>query len=161
MSEFGFGEGSIGRGVRSAVVTAVKYLVVPILLILGFSTLLSQAGGEELADQIGVDRIMDYLILLGVPITVLSFFRGYYPKGSRSRMTFGVLVAGLVCLWIWLVLAGGYLSVQFDDVGLSLNYMGFVLLFILAAALGGLYYVVEMLSYRQEWLASRQIRTEK
>lgn len=139
-------------------VTAVKYLVVPILLIVGISTLLAQAGGDELAEQIGVDRVMDYLIVLGVPITVLSFFRGFYPKGSRSRMTFGVLVAGLICVWIWLILMGGNLSVQFEDVGMSINYVGLVLLFILAAALGGLFYVVEMFSYRQEWLASRQAR---
>jgi membrane protease YdiL (CAAX protease family) len=158
MSEFALGEGSLGRGIGSAVVAAVKYLAVPILLIVGFTTLVAEAGVDELAGQLGIDRITTYLLVLGIPITALSFFRGYYPKGSRSRMTFGVLVAALVCVWIWVILMGGNLSLDLEEVGLSISFVGLVMLFVLAAALGGVYYVVEMFSYRKEWLTSRQIK---
>jgi hypothetical protein len=94
-------------------------------------------------------------LLIGIPIAILSFFRGFYPKGSISRFTFGAIVVVLACLWIWSVTRGGALALEFDQFGLSISFTGLVLLFILAAALKGVYYLAEMFSYRREWLNAR------
>ncbi|MBI0584229.1 MAG: hypothetical protein ISF22_08395 [Methanomassiliicoccus sp.] len=159
MNEFSLKGGSVGRGVAASVLAGIKYLLVPILVITIFSAVLAQAEVEniDLEGQLDLGRIMDFVIYLGTPIVVLSFFRGYYPKGSVSRFTFGVAAAALACVWIWLVMMGGNLALEFDQFGMSIAFVGFVLLFILAAALGGVYCLAEMLSYRREWLASQEM----
>lgn len=156
MSEFSLRGGSIARGLWSAFVTGIKYIGFPLLIITAFTVLFTQLGTTEMGEQLGLERLANYLVVLGIPITVLSFFRGFYPKGSLSRMIFGVVVAALICVWIWLLMMGGNLSIQFEEFGLTISFVGIVLLFILAATLGGIYYVVEMRSYRQEWLTSRE-----
>lgn len=160
MSEFSLKNGKPGKGVVSAVLAAAKYILVPMLILTALTTVLSQIeGASVITDQIDLERVKVFVLVLGIPITVLSFFRGFYPKGTRSRCLFGVSAAALACVWIWMVLMGGNLSLEMEEVGFSLSYVGIVLLFILAAALGGLYYVVEMRSYRQAWLSPDQPMT--
>jgi hypothetical protein len=157
MNEFSLKIGSAGKGVVAAIISAVKYIVVPMLLLTAFTTLFAQMeGASTITDQLDLERIKQYVLVLGVPITVLAFFRGFYPKGTRSRFVFGEAITALVCIWIWMVMMGGNLALEIEDVGFSISYVGFVLLFILAAALGGVFYLVEMLSYRTEWLKARE-----
>ncbi len=158
MSEFSLDEGSVGKGISSSILAALKYLVFPLLILMSASSLLVNAGGGEVASQLRLEDVKGILLMVGVPITVASFFAGFYPKGSISRFTFGAVVTVLVCVWIWLVTMGGNLTLEFEQFGLTLNFTGLVLLFILAAALKGVYYLVEMLSYRREWLASHTVK---
>jgi hypothetical protein len=51
-------------------------------------------------------------------------------------------------------LSKGDRVLRFDQFGIAISFTGLVLLFILAAALGGVIYLAEMLSYRREWLRS-------
>ncbi len=68
------------------------------------------------------------LLILGILcITILSFFRGFYPKGSISRFTFGAIITVLICLWIWMVTMGGNLILEFEQFGVTLNFTGLVL----------------------------------
>jgi hypothetical protein len=156
MSDFSLEHGSIGSGIIAAVVAGIKYLLIPLILLIGASSLLVQAAGQGVADQIGLEAVIETVLVLGIPIALLSFFRGFYPRGSISRFTFGIAVVALVCLWIWFITRGGNLVLEFDRFGLSVSFTGLVLLFILAAALKGVYYLAEMLSYRREWLRSQQ-----
>ncbi len=161
MSEFSLDEGSVGSGIIASVVAAIKYLILPLILLVGASSLLVQAGGQDMAQQIGLDEAINAVLILGIAITALAFFRGFYPRGSISRFTFGVVVVVLICLWIWFVTRGGDLVLEFDQFGVSISFTGLVLLFILAAALKGVYYLAEMLSYRKEWLRSRQLSASR
>ncbi len=147
---------TVGKGIIASVVSGIKYLLLPLILLIGASSLLVQAGGQDIAKQIGLEEVMNIVVIFGIPIAVLSFFRGFYPRGSISRFIFGTIVVVLVCLWIWFVTRGGNLVLEFDQFGLSISFTGLVLLFILAASLKGLYYLAELLSYRKEWLRSRQ-----
>jgi hypothetical protein len=158
MSEFSLNEGDIGKGIGASILAAVKYLILPILILTSASSMMTEAGGEEIAQQLRLQDITNALLVLGIPITILSFFRGFYPKGSISRFTFGVIVTVLVCILIWMVTMGGNLVLEFDRFGLSLNFTGLVLLFILAAALKGIFYLAEMLSYRREWLGTKEAK---
>jgi len=156
MNEFSFEHGNIGKGIVSAVVAGVKYLFVPLLLLIGISTVLLQAGGQEVAEQVRVQEIMDLVVMFGIPIVILSFFRGFYPRGTLSRFGFGVAAVAAVCLWIWFVTNGGTLTLEFEQFGATLTFTGLLLLFILAAALKGVLYLAELLSYRKEWLGSQE-----
>ncbi len=157
MNEFSLNEGHVGKGIAASILSAAKYLIFPLLILMSASSMLVQAGGGEVAEQLRLEDVKYVLLMLGIPITVLSFFRGFYPKGSISRFTFGAIVTVLVCLWIWMVTMGGNLTLEFEQFGLVLNFTGLVLLFILAAALKGVFYLVEMLSYRQDWLGSKNV----
>ncbi|MDW5562527.1 MAG: hypothetical protein SA339_04800 [Methanomassiliicoccus sp.] len=159
MSEFSLSIGNVGRGIVSSVFAAVKYILIPILVLTALTELFAQIqGATALADQLDLDRIRLFAIVLGIPITMLAFFRGFYPKGTRSRFVFGAGVSVLVCIWTWTMMMGGHITLEMEEVGFTLSYVGFVLLFILAAALGGVYCLVEMISYRKEWLASEDGR---
>ncbi len=157
MNEFSLNEGNVGKGIAASIISAVKYLIFPLLILMSATSLLVKGGGGEVAEQLRLEDIKYVLLMLGIPITILSFFRGFYPRGSVSRFTFGAIVTVLVCIWIWMVTMGGNLTLEFEQFGLTLNFTGLVLLFILAAALKGVFYLAEMLSYRQEWLGSQKV----
>ena len=155
MNEFSLKLGRPGKGIVSSALAAVKYIVVPLLVLTVLTEVFAQIdGASTVTGQLDLERVKLFVLVLGIPMTVLAFFRGFYPKGSRSRFVFGVTVAALVCVWIWMVMMGGNIALQLEEVGFSISYLGFVLLFILAAVLGGIFYLAEMLSYRKEWLAS-------
>ena len=91
---------------------------------------------------------------LGMVVAALSFFRGFYPQGSMSRMAFGVASMAAAGVWLWTFAKGGSILLE----GATWNWdrlhghrppsPG-------AVALRGAFYVAEMLSYRKEWLAAR------
>ncbi len=153
MSEFSLSEGKVSAGILSAVGGGLTYLLVPIIIVTFTSALITKAGVEE---QLRAGEILSMVVIFGIPITILSFFRGFYPKGSRSRFIFGALTAALVCLWIWFVTLGGSIAVDMGQFGLALSFTGLVYLLIFAAALRGVYFLAEMVSYRREWLMTRQ-----
>jgi hypothetical protein len=154
MSEFDTKYGSWGKGTIAAVLAGLKYLIVPLLLLIFISSLIVEAGGQQIVDQLGLNDLMIWIAVVGIPITIVSFFRGFYPKGSKSRLTFGAISVALVCIWIWMVTRGGNIALEFDQFGLGLVVTGLILLFILAAALKAVLHLAEYLSYRKEWLKS-------
>lgn len=153
MNEFSFSLGKLGKGALAAVGGLIKYVAVPALIIYGAIALLESAGGAEFSAMLGLDRLLVGVAVLGIVVSVLSFFRGFYPKGSRSRMVFGVASMAAAAAWLWVLAKGGRIVLEGDDMTLGIDYTGIVLLLLLAVALRGLYFVAEMLSYRKEWLA--------
>lgn len=154
MNEFALRLGRPSRGILAAAGAAVKFLVVPLLLIYALITLLKEAGGEEYVGVLGLDALVQTVVVLGIAITALSFFRGFYPKGSLSRMAFGLAAMAATGAWVWVIARGGELVLDVDQLGLEVGFTGLLLLFLAVVALRALFYVVEMRSYRQEWLAS-------
>ncbi len=157
MNDFSPKVGNVGKGIVALVFAAAKYLLVPILILTALTTMLARVeGASMITDQIDLERIKFFVLVLGVPITALAFFRGFYPKGSVSRFAFAAAITALVCVWIWTVMMAGNISLELEGFGFSISFLGLVLLFILGAVLGGVYYLVEMISYRPEWLASME-----
>jgi hypothetical protein len=155
MSDFSFDGGSWSKGTISAVGGGLKYFLLPMLLLIGASSLIARFGQSDLAEQMGLEELLRTIVILGIPITILAFFKGFYPKGSRSRFVFGTLVTITICFWIWFVTKGGLLDLEFGDFGISLNYSLLIYLFIFARGLGIAFYLAELFSYRQEWLQLR------
>lgn len=157
MNEFHPRGGSMTKGILSATAGAVMYVVIPLIILASASSLMADAGGGEVAEQIGLGVIMENVLFVGVPIAAVSFFKGYYPKGSYSRATMGVALGALAGLWIWMATMGGRLDLQFEEIGLMIDVSGFVYLLLLTAALKAAYFVAEMFSYRKEWLQKRGV----
>jgi hypothetical protein len=126
-----------------------------------FMLMIAGAAVTKIGDDVPVeftnelDSLMGIVLVVGVLITVLMFFKGFYPKGSISRPAFWSVAVICICLWIWYFSFGGDVAIEIMDVAsVDLNYTPIVMLFIVAAALWAVYAIVEMLSYRKEWVAN-------
>jgi hypothetical protein len=153
LNEFSFSLGKLSKGLVAAAGGLIKYVAVPLVIIYGVIALLESAGGGEFAESLGLNGLMTWVAVLGIAIAALSFFRGFYPKGSRSRMIFGVASMAAAGAWLWVLAKGGDIALAGGDITLGIDYTGIVLLLLVAVALRGLYFVAEMVSCRKEWLA--------
>lgn len=154
MNEFALEEGEVSKGIIGGVLGVIKYLVIPLAIMYVVTSFISGVG-EDIPVQDKLDLVMNAVILVGIPITVLSFFTGFYPKGSYSRMTFGLITVLAIGVWIWMVTLGGNLTIEVEGVGVALSFTPLVYLFLLPVGLKGVYYLAEAPSYREEWLEER------
>jgi hypothetical protein len=156
MNEFSLKDGKIRGGLFSAIGASLKSVVVPIIIFTVITGVLSAVN--EFNENLGLKMVNDMrnmALMLGLPIVFLSFFRGYYPKGSYSRLTFAIATTIMICVWIWFVMQGGKFQLSASRADLNMDLSGLVLLFVIAAAIGGLYFVAELFSYRKEYLARK------
>jgi len=151
MNDFALKHGKPIKGVISAVLAAIKYLVVPIAIITIVISLLSGVGGDILPID-RLEAIQFSLILFSIPVIALAFLVGFYPKGSYSRMILGVVYVALICVWIWFAFQGGKLNADIEMVGAGLDFSPLLLLIVFAASLKAIYYLAEAPSYRSEFL---------
>ncbi len=64
-----------------------------------------QDGPQRVADLL---REMQTVVLIfGIVLTVLGFFKGAYPKGSYSRFLFGITASVLVIVYVYSLLLNG------------------------------------------------------
>jgi hypothetical protein len=158
-------------GMAEADKALLQYVIFPLLVIIllgaiiqstqGFLESMTGTAGANTSGLFGLgsatlDRLGTLLLFIGLPIAVMSFFKGFYPKGSVSRLTFALIVVALVCAWIFFAALGGHISVSMNvsgsDIHFDLNYLTLLWLFIFAAALWGVYWAVEAYIYRKDWI---------
>ncbi len=151
MNEFSFNEGKISSGIWAASGAAFKYVVSPLVIVFIIGWVANRVEFDLSALKFN-DIILTVLVL-GTLIIIFSFFRGFYQRGSRSRALFGVVSVAFVILWIWFITHGGKLSLDVGPGGGTIDFSGLLYLFILVAALRAVFFVLEMFSYRKEYLA--------
>lgn len=159
MGDFALENGKVGKGVISAVLAAVKYLVIPVLIVSLILAILSDFA-EGYLPQEELEAIRISLIVFAIPVIALAFFVGFYPKGSYSRMTFGIIYVASICLWIWLAAQGGKIDASIEFIGLALDFTALLLLFIFATSLKSLIFIAEAPSYREEYLKKKEMGPE-
>jgi len=155
MSDFSFNKGKPWKGIFASIGAAVKYVIAPIIII----TIIGSFVNEFIGDYLEAAR--NAVLIFGIPLIVISFFKGFYPKGSQSRLIFAVIATALASLWIWFVLQGGVFELSVEQVSLTVNYSLLVLLFIFVVVLNGVFYVGEYFSYRKEYLSGESIKKGK
>lgn len=156
MNEFSLKEGRLRGGILSAIGAAFGYLVVPVVLFsFVYAALTQLASGPDVSGLSTIEEMRNAALLLGLPIIVLVFFRGYYFKGTYSRLVFALVTTAFAAVWIWFVLHEGKFMISVEGASLGADVSAIVLLFVIAAIIGGLYYVAEYLSYRKEYLQKR------
>jgi hypothetical protein len=146
--------GRMTKGIRMSRGALLRFVVLPIVILIVTRALISSVGNtitDQLSDTLGAT--VTVLFLVGIPIVVMSFFKGFYPKGSWSRMTFSVVIVALLDLWVWYATLQGRFQADLGMVRVDLNYQPYVLLLIFGMSLWAVYYVVELISYRKDWIA--------
>jgi hypothetical protein len=152
--DFRFHYGRLTKGILMARSALLRYVIMPVALIIVLKAVISALGStitDNLSGMLGTT--MTFLFFIGIPIAVLSFFKGFYPKGSVSRMTFSIVIIALLDLWIWFATLQGRFQADLGMVQMDLNYQPYVLLLIFGVSLWAIYYVVELVSYRKDWIS--------
>jgi hypothetical protein len=152
--DFRFRYGRLTNGIRMARGAMIRFVIIPVAIVIVVKSLISSMGNsvtDQLSNTLGTT--MTLLFLVGIPIAVLSFFKGFYPKGSLSRMSFSLVIVALLDLWIWFATLQGRFQADLASIHLDVNYQPYVLLLIFGVSLWALYYLVEMISYRKDWIA--------
>ncbi|HEY3420114.1 MAG TPA: hypothetical protein VGK23_06135 [Methanomassiliicoccales archaeon] len=171
LQDFRIRYGRFLPGMAEADRALLKFVIFPLLFIILLGGVIQATQGmlQGLANSMGgnsdgilglgsatLDRLANLLLYIGLPIAVLSFFKGFYPKGSVSRLTFALVVVALICTWIFFAALEGHVTVSMDvfntNIHFNLNFEPLLWLFIFAAALWGIYWAVEAFIYRKDWV---------
>ena len=154
LQDFRYRYGRLTKGILMARGALLKYVILPIAMVIVLKAVISSFDTtvtDSLSGLLGTT--MALLFFVGIPIAVLSFFKGFYPKGSFSRMSFSIAIVALLDLWIWFATLQGRFQADMGNVRIDINYQPYVLLLILGVSLWAIYYVVELVSYRKDWIA--------
>jgi hypothetical protein len=154
LQDFRFRYGRLTKGISMARGALLKYVLLPIAMLIVLKAVISEFDTtvtDNLSGLLGTT--MTLLLFVGIPIAVLSFFKGFYPKGSFSRMSFSIGIVALLDLWIWFATLQGRFQADMGNVHVDINYQPYVILIILGVSLWAIYYVVELVSYRKDWIA--------
>jgi hypothetical protein len=165
--------GRFATGHREAKGKVTWFILVPVLLLIVIKAVLISLSNSSVMDlfasanmQVSFDQVISDLtqvtwnfLLLGIPVVIAVFIRGFYPKGSFSRLVFAWVAVGFTLLWIYFIFLGGRigsdLGVGTVGLGFDLDFTALLALIMIASGLWGLYYSVEFFSYRKDWIANR------
>lgn len=138
-------------GAVSAVGCALKYLVAPLMLMMVTMDVLERSDGPAEISNI-LTELRTLVLVFGTSLTVLGFFRGSYPKGSYSRLTFGSTISVLAIAYVYSLLLGGRveraIADEFFDVDLYLLFT----LYFFPAIMTVLMQLGEFMDHRPLWL---------
>jgi len=76
------------------------------------------------------------VVLLGLPMTALAFFKGFYPRGSVSRFIPAEAMVLIGLYWIWVIGLEGKLLMEVEEIDISLDYSGLLMLIMLGSGSG-------------------------
>jgi len=145
--------GSLYQGLKRSRAALVGFVIIPLMVIVIMKAGLSSLDVDQIDPMIdSLDGIASAMVLLGLPIAIISFPKGFYPRGSLSRMLPAVTVVLLILYWIWkLGMEGRFVFDEVDGFSLSMDYTGLLYLIMAGTALWIVYYILEMIVYRKEW----------
>ncbi|MDD1770284.1 MAG: hypothetical protein LUO79_04275, partial [Methanomassiliicoccales archaeon] len=95
--------------------------------------------------------IVDVVLLLGIIALPLAYVRGFYPKGSFSRMIFFILHSLFLVYYIYAVLVFSHLGDGLSGIGVHFDYNEAVLLLMLIPLFSIVVAVGEVVDERKNW----------
>ena len=147
MGEFSLNNLEVKGGSLLAAVAAGLLIAAPIAL----SYLIRDRFAESLTphDLQLLSSFVLYAVILGAAITLTAFLYGGYKRGTRSRLSFGIVTGALIVVYSFVVLVASGLTSVLSDIGLRLDTTFAALLITYAS-------VVVMFSAGGEYIASRK-----
>lgn len=141
------------NGLKLGRSTLTGFVLLPMVVIIILKAGMSSLDVQEVDSALSkLDDVSSLLIMLGVPMAALAFFKGFYPKGSFSRFLPSVIMVLISLYWIWTVgLGGKFVFDAIEDVSIDLDFSKLLLLLMVGTGLWIVYYALELLLYRPEW----------
>jgi hypothetical protein len=99
-------------------------------------------------------EIAALFVLVGIALVALAFFKGYYPKGTRSRFTFNLATSLLYLLLLFWMFVGSGLERFLRDVNLNVPMFPMAIALVIWAAIEVLLADAEYRTERNNWLKS-------
>lgn len=145
--------GSLYFGFKLSRATLIGFVIIPLVVVILLKAAFASFNSEEVDTLMeNLDRVLNFILLLGLPMTVLAFFKGFYPRGSVSRFLPAVINVLIGLYWIWVLgMEGKFVMESIDEVYINLDFSSLLLLLIVGNALWIVYYVLELWLYRPEW----------
>jgi len=139
------------KGGMTATVHALKYLVIPyVLLAVGLMALAGQDGPERVGDLL--KELQTMVLIFGIVLTVLGFFKGAYPKGSYSRFLFAITASVLVIVFVFSLLLNGRTEDVISREAFELDLYSIFALYFFPALLAVLMQFGEFADHRRSFL---------
>ena len=156
--EFTFKIGS-NTSAASSAEKYIKSMITPIpfwlLFIIWFLSVLGFGTTDIENSFLNVLEAMAGLFLLvGIPLTVLVWFKGFYPKGTQSRMIFDLAKSILFILLIYWIFVASGLPKLITDNGIALSVYPLILAILIWAFVDVLSVGAEYRDERRKWLKS-------
>jgi hypothetical protein len=145
--------GSLYQGLKLSRSTLIGFVILPLALIIILKAGFSSLNVEEVDTMISrLDDMFIFMLALGLPMTALAFFKGFYPRGSFSRLVPALIMVLISLYWIWILGMEGKIALDsIEDISISVDYSGVLMLILFGSALWLVYYTIELLVYRREW----------
>lgn len=158
MGEFSVKALNVRDGIIGALVAAGSLIAVPF----GLSSVIrtKYAGSLTPDDLHALSALVLYAVVFGAAVTATMYLYGCYPKGTKSRMFFGMVSGILIVIYSFMVLVLSGLTPVLMDIGIRLDTKYAALMVAYASvplvfSAGGDY-----ISSRKKWLESaRSIQT--
>jgi len=147
--------GKIGDGTKLALRAYILFLIVPAVVLTLLSGTIGDANFQNSSGLASAfNQVLDAVILFGIIIVILSFFRGFYPKGTFARVLIGVLVVAVILIMLQAAFLNGGLESAFLNSGavVDLDPILFALLFY--ASVGFVGVLAELMDNRRAWAKS-------
>ena len=147
--------GKIGDGTKLALRAYILFLIVPAVIL----TLISgTVGGMDIQNSSGLasalNQVLDAVILFGIIIVILSFFRGFYPKGTFARALIGLFVTVAILMMLQAAFLNGGLERAFLNSGAVVDLGPVLFALLLYASVGFIGVLAELLDNRRGWAKS-------
>lgn len=152
MGEFSSKDWKVESGVIAAGIGAGLLIAVP--FVLSYQIRNGFAGSLTPRDVHALSTFFLYALVLGAVVTLTMFLYGCYPRGTRSRLLFGMASGALIVTYSFVVLVTSGLASVLSDIGLQLDTTFAALMVIYASVvvmfgIGGEYF-----ASRRKWLES-------
>lgn len=152
MGEFSAKNLKCSGGVLGALMAACPFVAVPVALY----TVIRSVYAESLTpqDAEALYAFFLYAVIFGAAVTAAAYVYGCYPRGTRSRLLFGVLSGALIAFYAFMVFVASGLTPVFADYGIPLDtkYFALMVAFVSVPLLfsAGAEYILS----RKKWLES-------
>jgi hypothetical protein len=152
--DFNIALGKLSRGLKSARRDIFRLVTLPEIVILFAMGFLESMGAN--GPIYGILHSWALVVLIfGLLVAFVSFWHGYYPLGSWSRLTMGLMLVPAATLYlIGLGLDGGF-NEALRDLGVHLYMPGIMMLLLILVIFLGFRQVAEFADHHYSWLLAR------
>lgn len=150
MGEFSFDNMNVRDGIKGAAAADISLTVVPYVLF--FVIKETSAASLTSHDLQVLTLFAQCAILLGTAVTVSIYLYGCYPKGSKSRLLFGMSSGALIIAYSLIALVMSGLTPVLSGIGVPLDMKYVALIVAYASAPLMFSAVAEFVASRGRWL---------
>jgi hypothetical protein len=151
--DFNLALGKLSRGLKGARKDVLRFVTLPeILILLAIGMLKSLQEAALIIDILKAWALS--VMLFGLLVAFVAFWRAYYPPGSWSRLAMGLLLMPMMGLYILALGLGGEFNEDMKQMGVFLYMPGIQMLLAILVIFVGFRQVAEFGDHHHSWLVA-------